>query len=394
MGLSLIQEHLRIIVLHCVMLSRLLMFLSLKSIFQTYIAENRSDRHPSLRQSVSASYLDLARTDMNLPSKLSFSGEKGYETLKLTKLRELLKEHGIDALLVTNPFNRRYMTGFTGTAGLALISADDAVFITDFRYTEQAEKEIEGFRIVQHTTTIIEEVAEQAKNMKLRTIGFEKDDMSFGLYELYNEKVEAELKPVSGLVEKLRMVKTEDELAILKKAAKIADDAFTHICTFIKPGITELEVSNELEFVDAKTRGNVIFILNYRASGLRGALPHGVATDKVIESGDLVTLDFGALYEGYISDITRTVAVGEPSDKLKEIYAVTLAAQELALKEIKPGMTGIEADAIARDYIKSKGYGEAFGHSTGHGIGLEVHEGPALSFRSETDTGTEYGCHS
>ena len=119
------------------------------------------------------------------------------------------------------------------------------------------------------------------------------------------------------------------------------------------------------------------------ASGLRGALPHGVATDKVIESGDLVTLDFGALYEGYISDITRTVAVGEPSDKLKEIYAVTLAAQELALKEIKPGMTGIEADAIARDYIKSKGYGEAFGHSTGHGIGLEVHEGPALSFRSE-----------
>ena len=188
---------------------------------------------------------------MNSPSTLSFSGEKGYETVKLTKLRELLTEHGIDALLVTNPYNRRYMTGFTGTAGLALISSDDAVFITDFRYTEQAEKEIEGFRIVQHTKTIIEEVAEQAKKMNIQTIGFEKDDMSFGLYELYNEKVEAELKPVSGLVEKLRMVKTEDELAILKKAAKIADDAFTHICTFIKPGVTELEVSNELEVCDA-----------------------------------------------------------------------------------------------------------------------------------------------
>ena len=120
------------------------------------------------------------------------------------------------------------------------------------------------------------------------------------------------------------------------------------------------------------------------ASGLRGALPHGVATDKIIETGELVTLDFGALYNGYISDITRTVAVGQPSEKLKEIYEVTLAAQNLALKEIKPGMTGIEADAIARDYITSKGYGDAFGHSTGHGIGLEVHEGPALSFRSQT----------
>ena len=194
--------------------------------------------------------------------------------------------------------------------------------------------------------------------------------MSFGLYELYNGKVEADLKPVSGLVEKLRMVKTEDELAILKKAAKIADDAFTHICTFIKPGITELEVSNELEFSMRKQGATSSSFSIIVASGLRGALPHGVATDKVIESGDFVTLDFGALYEGYISDITRTVAVGEPSDKLKEIYAVTLAAQELALKEIKPGMTGIEADAIARDYIKSKGYGEAFGHSTGHGIGL------------------------
>ena len=127
--------------------------------------------------------------------------------VKLTNLRGLLKEEGIDALLITNPYNRRYMTGFTGTAGVALISATDAVFITDFRYTEQAEKEIEGFRIVQHTKTIIEEVANQAKIMNVHTLGFEKDDMSFGLYELYNKVIESELKPVSGLVEKLRMVK-------------------------------------------------------------------------------------------------------------------------------------------------------------------------------------------
>lgn len=320
---------------------------------------------------------------MRSPSKPFFSEEKGYDNMKLTKLRELLKEQELDALLVTNEFNRRYMTGFTGTAGLALISSDDAVFITDFRYTEQAEKEIEGFRIVQHTKTIIEEVAAQAENMGLQTIGFEKDDLTYGLYELYNAQVKATLKPVSGLVEKLRMVKTEDELVILRQAAKIADEAFTHICTFIKPGVTELEVSNELEFAMRKQGATSSSFSIIVASGLRGALPHGVATDKVIESGDLVTLDFGALYEGYISDITRTVAVGEPSDKLREIYEVTRAAQELAVKMIKPGMTGIEADAIARDYITAKGYGEAFGHSTGHGIGLEVHEGPGLSFRSE-----------
>lgn len=304
--------------------------------------------------------------------------------MKLTKIRALLKEQGIDALLVTNPYNLRYMTGFTGTSGVAMVSADDAVFITDFRYMEQAAKQIIGFRIVQHAKTIMEEVAVQAKGMDLHNLGFEKEDLTYGLFELYGKLVEAELTPVSGIVEKLRLVKTEDELAILKKAAKIADDAFTHICTFIRPGITELEVSNELEFIMRKFGATSSSFSTIVASGKRGALPHGVATNKVIESGELVTLDYGALYEGYISDITRTVAVGEPSAKLKEIYEVTRVAQELALKGIKPGMTGIEADAIARDYIKSKGYGEAFGHSTGHGIGLEVHEGPVLSFRSAT----------
>lgn len=304
--------------------------------------------------------------------------------MKLSNLRVLMKEQGIEALLITNPFNRRYMTQFTGTAGIALISSDDAVFITDFRYTAQAEKEIEGYRIVKHTKTIIEEVAVQVKAMNVKVVGFEKDDLSFGLYELYNKEVQAELKPISGLVEQLRMVKTSDELAILQKAAKIADDAFAHIITYIRPGLTELDVSNELEFFMRKQGAVSSSFDIIVASGVRSALPHGVATDKIIETGDFVTLDYGALYEGYISDITRTVAIGEPADKLKEIYAVTLEAQELALKGIKPGMTGIEADAIARNYISSKGYGEAFGHSTGHGIGLEVHEAPGLSFRTET----------
>lgn len=302
--------------------------------------------------------------------------------MKLKHLRNQLAEEKIDALLITNPFNRRYMTGFTGTAGVAIVSAEDAVFITDFRYTEQAAEEIQGFRIVQHTKTIIEEVADQVKQMKVDQLGFEKNDLTFAQYELYERTVEAKLKPVSGLIEKLRMVKTADEIELLQAAAKIADDAFEHIVNYIQPGMTELDVSNELEFFMRKQGATSSSFSIIVASGLRSALPHGVATDKVIESGDFVTLDYGALYKGYISDITRTVAVGEPSEKLKEIYEVTLAAQELALKEIKPGMTGIEADQIARDYIASKGYGDAFGHSTGHGIGLEVHEGPGLSSKS------------
>lgn len=303
--------------------------------------------------------------------------------MKLMNLRRRMEEEEIDALLITNPYNRRYMTGFTGTAGVVVVSEKDAVFITDFRYTEQAEKEVEGYRIVQHTKTIIEEVAVQLKKMEAKTVGFEKDDLSFGLYELYRQKVEGELKPVSGLVEKLRIVKTDDELAVLQQAADIADEAFQHIITYIRPGISELDVANELEFFMRKQGATSSSFSIIVASGLRSALPHGVATTKTIETGDFVTLDYGALYHGYVSDITRTVAVGEPAEKLKEIYAVTLAAQELALKGIKPGMTGKEADAIARDYITAKGYGEAFGHSTGHGIGLEVHESPTLSFRSD-----------
>ena len=154
---------------------------------------------------------------------------------------------------------------------------------------------------------------------------------------------------------------------------------------YIKPGMAELEVANELEFFMRKSGAASSSFDIIVASGWRSALPHGVASDKIIETGDFVTMDYGALYNGYISDITRTVAVGEPSEKLREIYDVVLEAQLRAMNGIKPGMTGVEADALARDYITEKGYGEYFGHSLGHGIGLEVHEGPGLSSRSKAE---------
>ena len=303
---------------------------------------------------------------------------------KLKKLRQSFEEHHIDALLITSGYNRRYITGFTGTAGVAIVTQDKAVFITDFRYTQQAQKEISGFEIVQHTKPIMEEVGLQLEKMGVKSVGFEKDDMSYAMYEVYQKAVKSELVPVSGLIEKIRLIKTEQEIKIIKAAADIADAAFSHIITYISPGKTELEVSNELEFFMRKQGASSSSFDIIVASGLRSALPHGVATDKIIEKGDFVTLDFGALYNGYVSDLTRTIAVGEPSEQLKEIYQIVLEAQLKSLDEIKAGMSGIQADAVARDHIKSKGYGDAFGHSLGHGIGLEVHEGPGLSFRSET----------
>ena len=244
--------------------------------------------------------------------------------MKLSKLRAALEENGVDALLITNGHSVRYMTGFTGTAGVAIISKTDAVFITDFRYTEQAASQIKDFRIVQHKKTMMEEIATQVTDMGINSLGFEKNDVTYSDYELYKQAIQADLVPLSGLVEKIRLIKTDEEISIIKAACRIADEAYEHIVTYIKPGMTELEVSNELEFFMRKKGATSSSFDTIVASGTRSALPHGVATDKVIEDGDFVTLDFGALYNGYISDTTRTLAVGEPSDQLKEIYQVVL----------------------------------------------------------------------
>ncbi|MFJ8527830.1 Xaa-Pro dipeptidase [Bacillus sp. NPDC094106] len=303
---------------------------------------------------------------------------------KITKLRSAFNEAGIDGILLTNEYSRRYMTNFTGTAGVVLISNERALFITDFRYVEQAGKQAVGYEIVQHTGLILDEVAKQVKELGIQKLGFEQDTLTYSSYTAHKEAVEAEFVPTSGLVEKLRLIKTDSEIKILKEAAQIADAAFEHILSFIRPGVSEIEVSNELEFFMRKQGATSSSFDIIVASGLRSALPHGVASEKVIETGDFVTLDFGAYYKGYCSDITRTIAVGEPSDKLKEIYSVVLEAQLRGVNGIKAGLTGREADALTRDYITEKGYGEYFGHSTGHGVGLEIHEAPGLASRSET----------
>lgn len=306
---------------------------------------------------------------------------------RVEKARELFETFDIDAMLVTSASNRFYLSGFKGSSGVLLITKEEAILVTDFRYKTQAAEQAKDYRVVMHTAPIPEEVAKLTKELSIQKLGFEQDHVTYSSYRTYEGQLhsqETELVPVTGLVEKLRLIKDESEIKIVKDAASIADAAFSHIIEYIRPGLTEREVSNELEFFMRKNGAVSSSFDIIVASGYRSTLPHGVASDKKIETGELVTLDFGAYYKGYCSDITRTVAIGNVSDELKEIYQVVYEAQMLGMKGIKPGMTGKEADALTRDYIASKGYGDYFGHSTGHGIGLDVHEGPALSLKSDT----------
>lgn len=301
---------------------------------------------------------------------------------KLEKIQKQLHSQKIEAVLVTSEYNRRYVSGFTGTSGAALILPNKAYFITDFRYIEQAAKQAQGYEVVRHVGPMYETVNGLLEKEGVHKLAFEEAYVTVAEFHQLEKQIEVELQPIADFFEEMRYVKSEAELVAIRKACEIADAAFDHILTFIKPGITELDVSNELEFFMRKLGATSSSFDTIVASGLRSALPHGVASDKKLEIGDFITMDYGCYYDGYCSDMTRTVSLGEPSAKLKEIYQVTLEAQLKIIDELKPGITGIEADKIARDHIASYGYGEAFGHSLGHGIGLEIHEGPNLSAKS------------
>ena len=306
------------------------------------------------------------------------------ENNRVMKLRKAMKEQGLEAILVTSPINRRYITGFTGSAGYVLVTLQKAYLLTDFRYMTQAPQQAKAFTVLEHAAKPMETVKELLIEEGIQSLGFEKDLITFATYEAYTDQLKpVKLVPVSGLVEKLRLYKDENEIAIMQRAADLADAAFAHILTVVKPGMTEREADLELEFFMRKHGATSSSFDTIVASGIRSAMPHGVASNKVIEKGDFITFDFGALLDGYCSDLTRTISVGTPAAKLLEIYDIVLEAQLHTLEHIKPGMTGREADALARDIITKYGYGDYFGHSTGHGLGMEVHESPRLSKLSD-----------
>lgn len=303
---------------------------------------------------------------------------------KIKKVYELMDKEGLDALLIDSPENRYYLTGFTGTAGRVLLTGKGAYFITDFRYVEQAKKQTEGYEIVEVSSNFEKGLNELLKKDGVKRLGFESKAISHEQFLKYNEVLEVELQKTTDLIEGLRVIKGPEEIEKIKKAVEITDAAFAHILGIIKPGVTEREIALELEFFQKRMGGEKNAFDFIVASGQRSSLPHGVASDKVIEKGDFVTLDFGVFYQGYCSDLTRTVVVGEPDEKQKEIYGLVLKAQLAVIERVKAGMSCKEVDEIARGIIGEAGYRENFGHGLGHGIGLEIHEAPRVSFTSET----------
>ncbi|HEY3367636.1 MAG TPA: Xaa-Pro peptidase family protein [Symbiobacteriaceae bacterium] len=305
---------------------------------------------------------------------------------RLQALRSHLAERRLDGIMITKPENRAYLSGFTGSAGTLLISEEHACLVTDFRYVEQATSQAPDFQILKPDATIGALVAKLCDDYHVKRLGFEGDFLTVDEYHL-TEQLHAgrELISVSGLVEGLRMIKDETEVELMAKAAAIADAAWAETLPLIKPGTAERDVAVELEYKMKKHGADGLAFDIICASGVRSSLPHGRASDKLIEAGDLVTCDFGALYKGYCSDMTRTVMVGEPAPKQREIYAIVLEAQRRGVAGCRAGITGADLDAICRDYIREQGYAEMFGHGTGHGVGRFIHEGPRVSARGAED---------
>ena len=312
-------------------------------------------------------------------------------SVKLKNLRQKLAEDelGLDAILISSPENRRYMSGFTGSAGWLLISRHDATLATDFRYVEQATRQSPDFRI-HRTAPGLGWFPEWTAEQGVKRIGFESDDVTISLHNAFRKAADEseitnhpELVPTSGIVEQLRVYKDTDELALLAKAIEIADEALDEVGPRIEPGVTEEAVAWELEKAMRERGAEMISFDTIVGAGANGALPHHRADDTVIKRNDAIVIDMGAKYEGYCSDLTRTIFVGDPDAKFRRIYDIVLQAQLAAEEQVRAGMTGEEADAIARDIIADAGHADDFGHSLGHGVGLAVHEFPRVGPRAE-----------
>jgi len=310
--------------------------------------------------------------------------------MRLTKLRETLTTDGLDAILITQPENRRYLSGFTGSTGVLLISQDQAVLATDFRYYEQVEKQAPDFRLEKVTDKFETVLPELVHQVGAKRVGFESTHLTVDQRREWQEVTEGavstsefELVPTKELVERIRAIKDEGELSKIRKAIALADEALAHIAGFIEPGMTEKQVAWELE-VFMRTHGakKVAFDIIV-GSGPNGAMPHATVSERAIRASEPIVIDMGAMVDGYNSDLTRTICAGRPDDKFKEIYDIVLEAQLTAERTIRPGIQGKQADAIARKVIEEAGYGENFGHGLGHGVGLAVHEKPGVGRLSE-----------
>ncbi|MFA6617879.1 MAG: aminopeptidase P family protein [Candidatus Neomarinimicrobiota bacterium] len=300
---------------------------------------------------------------------------------RLKRLRGILEKEKLDAIFVRATSNLRYISGFSGSNGMCYIRLDDAWFFTDFRYKTQSAAEVNNMHIdVPVGKGLLQAMKDSGCVKDGATIAFEGNHLNFEQYdELKKAFPSCHFVSRSLMMEKLASVKEEYELDCLREAARITDAAFAELLNEIKPGVSERMLDAKLSYIMKSLGSERDSFDTIVASGINGSRPHHSPTDKLLQNGELITIDFGAMYKGYHADVTRTVCLGKADDKQREIYHIVLSAQEKAIAGLKPGLTGREVDAIARDYITSKGYGEYFGHGLGHGLSLEIHAEPRLS---------------
>jgi Xaa-Pro aminopeptidase len=302
---------------------------------------------------------------------------------RLQKLRGKLAENEIDGVFITQAENRHYLSGFDGTAGYLLITEKKAVLATDFRYTEQAAGEAPDFEIVRIAGNIADWFPGLVSDSGIKKLGFEAGDVTFNFHRQLNDalkkkKIITKIVPVNGLVESLRAIKDPGEIEFIRKSAAITDAAFERVEGSMKAGMTEKQVAWELEKSLRENGSQSLPFDIIVASGPRAALPHAKPSDRIIKDGEPVLIDMGARYAGYASDLSRTICIGSPDETFRKVYRTVLDAQTAAVSIIKAGITGHQADSISREIIEKAGYGEAFGHSLGHGVGMAAHELPRL----------------
>ncbi len=302
---------------------------------------------------------------------------------RLARIREKLVAEEADAFLVRKGANTRYLSGFTGGEGVALVSAERAVLASDFRYYEQVKRQAPAFALAEVTGPTPPVVASVLAEMAARRVGFEAHHVTVETFDQWRAAAPGvEWVPTANVVEGLRQEKDAHEVEAIEEAVRIADDAMVRLMSWIKPGVTEREVAWEAE-VYMRTHGaQALSFTTIVASGEHGAMAHAVTTDRPIERGDPVVIDMGCVYDGYCSDLTRSFCVGEATDAYLAVWNTVLEAQLAAEGAIRGGMPGVDADAVARNIIYGAGYEGKFGHGLGHGVGLAIHEKPRASFTS------------
>ncbi len=302
-------------------------------------------------------------------------------------VRAGLEKAGLDAVLLTGRPNRFYATGFDADdeGGIALVSRQGNFFFTDARYLEAAESQIKDAAIgcIDREHSYVDWINEALKLSDSRIVGFEEQMMTVADFRVYEKELHCTLQEASGLLQVLRQTKDEEELRRMEKAQEIAETAFSQLLRELRPGMTERQLAARLQYLAIAGGAEKMSFGTIVASGPNGSMPHAVPTDRAVQTGEFITFDFGCVYGGYCSDMTRTVALGQVTEEMEKVYRIVQQAQQAGLMAARAGITGREMDAAARQIIESAGYGEYFGHSLGHSLGIEVHESPNASPKND-----------